>query len=145
MSDIEITPVEPIRAERPKLDSSPDLERERRQATSVTLPPEFLAVLEQQRAKMQALTTGEVLQKTWNLITKLLPILFTIITSYYMGNWKGIIAAVVGLIASITAHFGFDLSAEVTGLLTTIFMFLLGLFIKAPGTTTTTPETGRAQ
>lgn len=130
MSDIEITPVETIRAEPRKPDASPDLERERRQATSVTLPPEFLAVLEQQRAKMQALTTGEVLQKTWNLITKLLPILFTIITSYYMGNWKTTVSAVVAAVAAIVAHFGFDVSADVQGAIIAVGLIFVGFFAK---------------
>lgn len=141
MSNVEITTVEPLRVERPKLDSSPDLERKRRQATLVTLPPEFLAVLEQQRAKMQALTTGEVLQKTWNLITKLLPILFTIITSYYMGNWKTTVSAVVTALVSIGAHFGFDVSAEVQGVIISVGLIFVGFFAKdKPTTEETAPK-----
>lgn len=144
MSDTLITPVETLRAEQQQISIGRDVEREKRIAQTITLPAAFLAELEAQHRRQTELGTGEKFIIAWNITTQILPVLFNIIWSFYMGNWKGIVAAVVGLIASIAAHFGFDLSAEVTGLLTTVFMFLLGLFIKTPGTTTA-PETAEAK
>lgn len=136
----DITPVELLTPDRPKLDATPDREREKRMAQRVELPPEFLAELEVQRAKMQALTTAETLQRTFSIITKLLPILFTIITSYYMGNWKTTVSAVVAAVAAIVAHFGFDVSPDVQTAIISVGLIFVGFFAKDKPAATEEPK-----
>lgn len=126
----EITPVELLTPERRTPDAKPDREREKRQATRVELPADFLKELERQRAKMQALTTTETLQRAFNTLTDLLPVIFTILTSYYMGNWKTTVSAVVAAVAAIVAHFGFDVSAEVQSAIIAVGLILVGFFAK---------------
>jgi len=141
MPNTDITPVELLTPERRKLDSSPDREREKRQATRVELPAEFIKELERQRAKMQALTTTETLQRAFNTLTDLLPVIFTILTSYYMGNWKTTVSAVVTALVSIGAHFGFDVSAEVQGVIISVGLIFVGFFAKdKPTTEETVPK-----
>jgi len=141
MPNTDITPVELLTPERRKLDSSPDKEREKRQATRVELPADFIKELERQRAKMQALTTTETLQRAFNTLTDLLPVIFTILTSYYMGNWKTTVSAVVTAIAAIVAHFGFDLSAEIQSAIIAVGLIFVGFFAKdKPTTEETVPK-----
>jgi hypothetical protein len=130
MPNTDITPVELLTSERPPLSNKGDREREKRITQPVELPAEFLAELEAQRKRQTELGAGEKFQRAWSLTTKIIPLLFKIIVSFYMKDWKTTVTAIVTAVAAITAQFGFDLGAEVQTIIISVGMCLVGYFAK---------------
>lgn len=64
-----------------------------------------------------------------------------------MKNWKTTVTAIVGAIASLVGHFGFDINTEAQMAIVTVTMLIIGLLAKdsnvTGGTTAATPEAAR--
>lgn len=123
---VEITTVE---AKSIPFELKPD-PRQKGMAKQIELPAELLAQIEADRRKATEIGAVEKFEMAWGIAMKLLPLLFKIVWSFYMGNWKTTITAVVTAIVAILAHFGLDVSLEVQGIILSIGLALVGIFAK---------------
>ena len=55
-------------------------------------------------------------------------------------NWKTTVTALIGAVASLAAHFGFNLGPEVQTVIVTVTMLVLGFFAKDATKTGVTPK-----
>lgn len=122
----EITPVESLR--KPFVLAHD--ERIKRMAQTIELPADFIADIEARRRKATEIGAIDKFNLVWGITIKFLPLLFNVLWSCYMKNWKTTIAAAVAFLVALLAHFGFEVSADVQTVIVSAGLLAVGYFAK---------------